>query len=135
MPNGEEEYIYELRVKRAYRYRQIYTEAQFKDVSTQIWAILTVRGSTYEIWNDDEDWEIRMQDSCGKSDAHTILLSNLERSSKLIKQCKQAEKMRPTGEQVHRPIYPSSAVGSSSLSSSQNNNYFLSHVPEPGMHK
>ena len=48
MPNGEEEYIYQLRVKQADRNRRIYTKAQFKDVSTQTWAKLTARSSTYE---------------------------------------------------------------------------------------
>ena len=35
MPNGEVEYIYKLRVKRADRNKKIYTEAQLKDVFTQ----------------------------------------------------------------------------------------------------
>ena len=65
---------------------------------TQTWADLTARGSTYEIRNDDENWEIRMQSSRGKAEVDKILLSKLEESSELIKQCKQAEKMRPTGK-------------------------------------
>ena len=40
MPNGEDEYIYNLRVKRADRNRQIYTEAQFQDVLPRLGLIL-----------------------------------------------------------------------------------------------
>ena len=46
LPNGEDQYNYQLRVERADRNRQIYTEAQCKDVSTQTWADLTARAST-----------------------------------------------------------------------------------------
>ena len=64
--------------------------------------------------------------------AHTILLSNIEGSSEFVEECKQTEKMRPTGEQVFRPIYLSSAVGPAS-SSSSNKHSSLNHVPGPGM--
>ena len=58
MHDAENENIYQLRVERADRNRRIYAEAQFKDVSTQTWANLTARISTYKVFNDDEDWEI-----------------------------------------------------------------------------
>ena len=45
----------------------------------------------------------------------------------------QQGKMRPTGEQVIRPIYPSSAAGSASSSSSENDHSSLSHVPDADM--
>ena len=69
LPRGEEEYIYKLRVERADRNTQIYSEAQFKDVYTQTWADLTARASTNEVLNDDEDWEIRLQAINRKSEA------------------------------------------------------------------
>ena len=100
MPNGKDEYIYQLRVERADRNRRIYTDAKFKDVSTQTWADLKARALTYEIWNDDEDWEIRMQAFRGKSEAHTILFSNLEGSNEFTEQFKQEEKMKPIGTSV-----------------------------------
>ena len=97
MPNGEEKYINKIRVERTDRNRRIYTKAKFKDVSTQTWADLSVRGSTYEIWHDDQDWDIRMQASCVKPEAQTIVLSNRNVSGKLLEQCKQTEEMKPTG--------------------------------------
>ena len=51
----------------------------------------------------------------------------------MFKQCKQADKGRLTGEQAFQATNPSSGVGSSSLSSTENDNSVLSHVPEPGM--
>ena len=129
---AEDEYIYQLRVEQADRNRRIYAEAQLKEVSTQTWADLTARASTYEVFDDDEDWKIRMQALCGKSEARTILLSSIEGSSEIV-ECKQAKKMRPTGEKVFRPIYSSSAVGSASLSSFENKTFSFSHVPEPIM--
>ena len=40
MLNGEDEYIYQLRVERTDRSRRIYTEAQYKDVFIQTWVDL-----------------------------------------------------------------------------------------------
>ena len=64
MPNGEAEYIYELKIKRADRNRKICTEAQLKDVFTRTWADFSPRGLTCKIWHDDEDCEITMQAPC-----------------------------------------------------------------------
>ena len=55
MFNYEDLYIYKLRVEQADRNRRMYTEAQFKDFSTQTWADPTSRESTYKIWDDDRD--------------------------------------------------------------------------------
>ena len=98
MHDAKDEYIYQLRVERAVRNRQIYAEAQLKDVATQTWADLSARGLTYEIWHDDEDWEVKMQALSVKSEAHTISFSNIERSGEFTEQCRQAENKRQTGE-------------------------------------
>ena len=44
MNNDADVYVYPLKV---------YTQADCKDVSTQTWADLGARKSTYEVWNDD----------------------------------------------------------------------------------
>ena len=77
MPNGEDEYIYRLKAKRAAKNRRIYTDAQFKDLSSQTWADITASASTYEVWKDEVVWEIK-QAINRKSKTHKILLSNIE---------------------------------------------------------
>ena len=59
MDETEDGYIYQVRVERADRNSRVYAEVQFKDMSTQTWADLTARISTHEVFNDDEDYEIR----------------------------------------------------------------------------
>ena len=102
-------------------------------MSTQTWADLTARISTYEVLNDDEDWEIRMQGLNKRSKVHTIMFSNLEESSEFTEQFRQEGKKRPAGEQVFQSTCLSSAAELSSSSSSENNHSSFSHVLEPGM--
>ena len=46
-----------------------------------MWVDLTARVSTYEVFNDDEDWEIRVQELIEKYKSHTIMFNNLEGSN------------------------------------------------------
>ena len=47
--------VYSLRVERADRKRTVYTQANFKDASTQTWADLNAKEPSYQVWNNDED--------------------------------------------------------------------------------
>ena len=71
MINDADVCIYKLRVEPADREKNVYIQADFKDVSTQSWADLGPRESTYEIWDDDADRESRLHGR--KTDAHKIL--------------------------------------------------------------
>ena len=59
MQKKDDENIYSLKVELANKNRRIDTEAQFKIFFTQTWTDLIGRSSTYEVLNNDKDWETR----------------------------------------------------------------------------
>ena len=142
MTNDEDLYIYKLRVERADRKRNIYTQAEIKDVSTQTWADLGAKESTYEIWHDDEDWEV-IKAHGRKACPHEITSWNVEDPDEKAERSRQAGTIRRAGEQGMLQIYSSDSAGSSSSSSlsssssssssSENVHSSISHVSEEDM--